>query len=602
MSETIVSMFRRQVRLSGGRPALRTKRAGRWVTTPWAEWGRRARNVARALVDSGVEPGDRVAIAASTREEWAITDAGVLLAGAVTVPMYPSLGAEDVAHILRDSGAKVAFVDDETSAARLFSGAAEAARPALVIAFDAARGAHAAGRPALPTLDELERRGAAALERAESAAELDARGDAVRPEDLASILYTSGTSGRPKGVMLTHAAFAHEVRSIGPTFGIGPTDEQLLFLPLAHVFGRVLLIAQIRIGFASSFAESPLQALENMAEVNPTFFASVPRLFEKVHQLTLERAAREGPVRERLFRWAMHVGAEVSRARRAGRRVDLTLAAQHRYADKLVLSKVRSVFGSRLRVAISGAAPLASELAEWLHATGVLVLEAYGLTETTAGATANRQDRFRFGSVGAPLDGVEVRIANDGEILLRGGNVTRGYWNDPAATAEAIDDGGWLHTGDVGALGADGLLEITDRKKDILVTAGGRNIAPQKIERMLRESPWISQALVVGDKRPHLVALVALESDAVRRWAAEQNLAGLGSLDALARDADVRGLIEVEIDLVNRRLASFEAIRRFSILPDDLSIERGELTPTLKVRRRAVEARYRAEIERLYRS
>jgi long-chain acyl-CoA synthetase len=367
------------------------------------------------------------------------------------------------------------------------------------------------------------------------------------------------------------------------------------------VFGRVLVVAQIRIGFSTSFAESPLRALDDMAEVNPTFFASVPRLFEKVQQATLERAGREGPVKERLFRWALHVGSEVSRARRAGRRLDLTLLAQHRYADKLVLSRVRAQFGQRLRVAISGAAPLAPELGEWFHAAGVLLLEAYGLTETTAGATANRFDRFRFGSVGAPLDGVEVRIADDGEILLRGGNVTPGYWNDPAATAEAIDADGWLHTGDIGALGTDGLLEITDRKKDILVTAGGRNIAPQKIERMLRESPWISQALVVGDKRPHLVALIALDVEAVRRWAREQRLRAAESAAELARHADVRGLVEVEIDLVNRRVASFEAIRRFVVLPDDLSVERGELTPTLKVRRRAVEERYAAEIERLYR-
>ena len=339
-----------------------------------------------------------------------------------------------------------------------------------------------------------------------------------------------------------------------------------------------------------------------MLEVNPTFFASVPRLFEKVQQATLERASREGPVKERLFRWATHVGAEVSRARRAGRRLDLTLVAQHRYADKLVLSRIRGQFGSRLRVAISGAAPLSPELAEWFHAAGVLLLEAYGLTETTAGATANRVGRFRFGSVGAPLEGVEVRIAPDGEILLRGGNVTRGYWNDPAATAEALDAEGFLHTGDVGVLGADGLLEITDRKKDILVTAGGRNIAPQKIERMLRESPWISQALVVGDKRPHLVALIGLNVEAVRRWAHEQRLQAAETPTQLARHADVRGLVEVEIDLVNRRLATFEAIRRFVVLPEDLSVERGELTPTLKVRRRAVEQRYESEIERLYRA
>ncbi len=599
MSETIVSMFRRQVRASGGRAALRSKRAGRWVATSWTEWSARSRAIARGLLDASIAPGDRVVIAASTREEWAIADVGILLAGAVTVPMYPTLGAEDVAHILRDSGAKAVFVDDRAAADRLFSGAASDARPPLVVVFDPAPdGAEGTAT----TLAELERCGRARLADPSSDAELEARGAAVTTDDLATILYTSGTSGRPKGVTLTHSAFDHEVRSLGPTFGIGPSDEQLLFLPLAHVFGRVLLIAQIRIGFTSSFAESPLRALDDMLEVNPTFFASVPRLFEKIHQVTVDRASREGPVKERLFRWATHVGAEVSRARRAGRRVDLTLLAQHRYADKLVLSRIRGQFGSRLRLAISGAAPLAPELAEWFHAAGVLLLEAYGLTETTAGATANRIGRFRFGSVGAPLDGVEVRIAPDGEILVRGGNVTRGDWNDPASTAEAIDADGWLHTGDVGVLGADGLLEITDRKKDILVTAGGRNIAPQRIERMLRESPWISQALVVGDKRPHLVALIGLDVDAVRRWAREQRLGGTEADTDVAHQADVRGLIEVEIDHVNRRMATFEAIRRFSILPDDLSVERGELTPTLKMRRRAVEERYRSEIERLYRA
>jgi long-chain acyl-CoA synthetase len=486
MSDTVVSMFCRQARASAARVALRSKRGGRWVDTSWAEWQARSRAVARALLDAGVAPGDRVAIAAGTREESVIADVAILLVGAVTVPMYPTLGPEDAAHILRDSGARVAFVDDATVAERLFANLPPDARPPLVVAFDARPGA-------AHSLPALEAAGRARLADAAASDEFDARGASVSPDDLATLLYTSGTSGRPKGVMLTHSAFEHEVRSLGATFGIGPTDEQLLFLPLAHVFGRVLVVAQIRIGFTSSFAESPLRALDDMAEVNPTFFASVPRLFERVHELTVERARREGPVKERLFRWALHVGAEVSRARRAGRRLDLALAAQHRYADKIVLSRIRAQFGSRLRVAISGAAPLASELAEWFHAAGVLVLEAYGLTETTAGATANRVDKFRFGSVGAPLEGVEVRIADDGEILLRGGNVTPGYWNDPLATAEAIDADGWLHTGDVGVLGPDGLLEITDRKKDILVTAGGRNVAPQKIERMLRESPWISQ-------------------------------------------------------------------------------------------------------------
>ena len=564
--ETLVGLFVAQARARGEAPALRSKRGGAWVAISWAEWERRARAVAARLVESGVEPGDRVAIFGSTREEWLVADIAGLMAGATTVPIYPSLIGEQAAYILEDSGAKVLFAEDASYVKRIADHDAKPIdRLARTILF-----------ADLPTDDSPK----------ELATRVDERIAALAPDDLATLVYTSGTTGPPKGVMLTHANFAHELRGLEGAVSLTHEDEQLLFLPMAHIFGRVLVAMQYKKGYATSIAESLLKALDNAAEVNPTFMGCVPRLYEKVYAVANDRAAAAGGIKERLFRWATDPGR-----RGAG-------GPGGWIADKLVLSKIRARFGTRLRFAISGGAPLAKELAEWFEGAGLRILEAYGLTETTGGTTINALDGYRFGTVGRPLPGVDVRIAPDGEVLMRGGTVMRGYWNKDADTREVIDAEGWFHSGDIGEFDADGFLRITDRKKDIIVTAGGKNVAPQNIENLMKQSAWISQAMVHGDKRPYLVALVTLNVEAVTRFATK---AGRDAdAQKLADDVELRAHVQKEIDVVNGRLSSFETVKKFVILPRDFSIEGGELTPTLKVKRKVVSERYRAVLDSLY--
>ncbi len=378
-------------------------------------------------------------------------------------------------------------------------------------------------------------------------------------------------------------------------------DEQLLFLPMAHIFAKVVIATQIRLGFVTSFAESVAKVTDNAVEVNPTFMACVPRMYEKIYAGAHEKIEKEGAIKRKIFDWAVDTGRRYSRARLAKGAKESTdglLGMQHRYAQKLVLSKIRARFGSRLRVAISGGAPLAKELAEWFDGAGVPILEAYGLTEVTGGSHINRLGSQRFGTVGPALPGVEVKIAPDGEVLIRGGNVMRGYWKHDDATREVIDAEGWFHTGDIGVVDADGFLTITDRKKDIIVTAGGKNVAPQNIENLLKQSSWISQAMVHGDKRAYLVALVTLNVEPLARFAAETGRPN--DPEKLAILDDVKKRVQVEIDQVNSGLSSYESIKKFAIVAKDFTIDGGELTPTLKVKRKVVTERNRALIDSLY--
>jgi len=535
-------------------------------------------------------PGDRVAIFADTREEWVVVDMAILLAGAITVPVYPTLTSEQAAFTLSDSGAKVVFVGDREQLEKVRS--AEAARMLgtveRIVVFDPDLAQGRAGR--VLTL--------AALGDPSRAADVAERVSRITPDDLASVVYTSGTTGTPKGVMLTHGNFAFEVSGIADLLGLSSADEQLLFLPLAHIFAKILVIAQLEIGFCTTFAESVPLVMDNMLEVEPTFFGAVPRLYEKVHAVVTERAVAEGSLKERLFRWSLAVAERAAEVEGRGGSIGRLLALERHYADKLVLSKIRGRFGRRLRFALTGGAPLGTELAAWFHSAGVLILEGYGLTETTGASHVNRPDRARFGTVGSPLPGVEVKLDSDGEVLVRGPNVMKGYYNRPEETAELIDEEGWFRTGDIGDLDGDGRLTITDRKKDLIVTAGGKKVAPQSIEGLLVQSPWVSQALVHGDRRKYLVALLSLDPAVVSRWARESGR--IAELRALSTDPELRELIEMDIDAINRRLAPFETIKRFAILDRDLSLERGELTPTLKIKRKVVYERYRKIIEGMY--
>ncbi len=601
-ADTVVRLFAERASELATRPALKTKRRGEWQATTWEEWDARARTIAGELVAAGVEVGDRVAIFANTREEWVIADIGILMAGAVTVPIYQTLSGDQAKYILEDSGARVLFAEDASYLVRLVDGGAKETleRLAQIVLFDdAGDGAVPAGLALAPTpLRDV-------LARTRSgAAKVQQRIDAIVADDLATIIYTSGTTGPPKGAMLTHANFIFEIDALAKVVDVGRDDEQLLFLPMAHIFAKVLVVMQLRCGYVTSFAESIVKVMDNASEVNPTFMGCVPRLYEKIHAVANDKAAQEGSVKRGIFDWAIGIGRAASRARQKalgagkGRKSDGWLGVQNHYAAKLVLSKIRARFGSRLKFAISGGAPLAKELAEWFDGAGVTILEAYGLTETTGGTSINTADKYKFGTVGPVLPGVEVKIAADGEILIRGPNIMKGYWNDAAATREMIDDDKWLHSGDIGVVDDAGFLTITDRKKDIIVTAGGKNVAPQNIENLLKQSPWISQAMVHGDKRAYLVALVTLNPDAMARFAAETGRPS--DVAKLAEDPEVRARVQLELDAANHKLSQFETIKKFHILPRDFTIEGGELTPTLKVKRKVVSERNKALLDAMY--
>ncbi len=597
--ETLVSLFEASASRNPDRPALRSKRAGVWESVTWKEWARRVHALAAELIARGVEHGDRVAIFGNTREEWVTADAASAFAGAVVVPIYPAVIGEQAAYILEDSGAKVLFCEDGSFITRVLDVApARIDALAAIVTFDDARLSPLPDRVRAKTLSWR-----SLVTRAETRepAEGDLvapRARALKPEDLATLLYTSGTTGDPKGVMLTHASFAYETRALEAALDVTSDDDQLIFLPMAHVFAKILVAGMIRVGGTITFAESLMTAIDNAAETNPTFMACVPRLYEKIHAVANEKAAQQGKIKSKVFDWATSVGVECARAEERGRRVEGALAIQRRYADRLVLRQIRQRFGKRLRFAISGGAPLSRELAEWFWGCGVRVVEGYGLTETTAGTNLNTPTAYRFGTVGRALPGTEVRIAADGEVLLRGPNVMKGYWRRDAETRETIDEDRWLHSGDIGTIDGDGYLTITDRKKDILVTAGGKNVAPQNIEAMLKQSPWISHAAVFGDNRPYVVALVTLDADAMKRFARENRRDA--SLAALAVDPEVRARVSLEVDAMNRRLSQFEQVKRFAILPAELTHEAGELTPTLKVRRKAIGEKYAREIDALY--
>lgn len=588
---------------SGDAVALRSKKAGRWSGESWREWRDASRALSVGLIEGGVAKGDRVLLLSSTREEWGIVDFGILGAGAVTVPVYPTATAEQIAVILESSGARRAFVESAGQLAALAEAARGNATLEDVVVMDLAAPVEPIerlGAPPLPVRRWLEAlRDATTLARdADPSARFEQRRASLGSDDLATIVYTSGTTGAPRGVMLTHGALLRETELLLQAVPIGPSDEQLLFLPLAHILARIVLYGCVAAGARTAFAEGMHRVIESFMEVRPTFFASVPRLFEKVFTVATENAGAEGAVKERLWRWAVGIGLSTSRVRQRGDTPSGLLAARLRYADKIALSKVRERFGGRLAFAVSGGAPLSKELAEWFHAMGILVLEGYGLTEMCGCTHVNRRDRYRFGSVGLPLEGIETRIEKDGEVLLRGPTMMRGFFGQPEATAEVIDADGWLHTGDIGKLDADGFLSIVDRKKDLIVTAGGSNVAPQNLERLLCQSPWISQAVVLGDRERYLVALVTLDMGIVKRWAADHRRGTDPA--ALSRDPELRALIQLDIDDVNRRLSRFEQIRKFAILERELSVADGELTETQKPRRDRIREKYASVIRVMY--
>jgi long-chain acyl-CoA synthetase len=573
------------------REAFRHPVGDRWESLNWGEVGERVRAIAAGLLALGIQPEDRVGIAAGTRLDWILADFGILCAGAATTTVYPSTPAADVAYVLRDSGTRMVFAEDDEQIAKLRDHRAELPGLAKVVTFDGTTdGDWVIG------LAELERLGRDHLAARPGA--VDDAVAAVTPESLATLIYTSGTTGRPKGVRLVHDNWAYEGKAIEALELLGPEDLQYLWLPLSHSFGKVLLSGQLAVGFATAVDGRIPKLVDNLAVVRPTFMAAAPRIFEKVQHRVVAMAGH-GPKR-RVFDWAFGVGRRVAGLRQAGKQPTGLLALQHAVADRLVFAKLRERFGGRLRFFVSGSAALSQEVAEFFYAAGVLILEGYGLTETAAASFVNRPDRVRFGTVGPPLPGTEARIGADGEILVRGPGVMRGYHNLPEETAATLAGDGWFRTGDVGELDGDGFLRVTDRIKDLIKTSGGKYVAPQSIEIAFKAvCPYAAEIVVYGEGHPYCTALVALDAEAIGGWAGEHGMAGR-PIAELAADERVRAMIAGYVEEANRRLPRWETVKRFTILPRELTVEAGDLTPSLKLKRRVVAAKHRDLLEALY--
>ena len=589
---TLNHLFLAGVEEHGHKPAaMRHKAGGRWQAITHAEVARRVRSVAIALRDAGFAPGDRIAILSENRPEWAITDYGCLAARLADVPVYPTLPAKQIAYVLRDSGAKGVFVSTRQQLAKIEAIQNDLPALELVIAFDAD-----AAQGEVVSLAAFEARGAA-TEATHPTLEADAL--AVDPDALATLIYTSGTTGDPKGVMLTHRNFCANVHATLTALEVGGDDECLSFLPLSHSFERMGDYALWSAGITINYAESIEAVPQNMTEVRPTVMLSVPRLYEKMYARVLESAMAGSAPKRAIFRWAKrHAEAWADHAL-AGRKRPGLLDLKKAIADRLVFGKLKARTGGRLRFFVSGGAPLAPPIAKFFYAAGLPIVEGYGLTETSPVLTVNRLKAIKIGSVGQAIPGVEIRIAPDGEILARGPNIMKGYWNKPDATREAIDPDGWFHTGDIGELDADGYLKITDRKKDLIVTAGGKNIAPQPIENLVKTNKFVANAVMLGDKRSFPVMLVVPDFDQLQTWAQERGLS-FTDTRSLIDLAETQAKMDREVMGQLRDLAKFEMPKRVVLLERDFTIESGELTPTLKVKRRVVEQRYRDAIERVY--
>jgi len=550
-TRTAAELWRYAVAQERAAPAYLEEHAGGWRPVSWSEAADRVDGLARALIASGVRPGDAVAVLARTRLEWILLDWAIMSIGAVVVGLYSTNTAKECEYILGHSEAVLAFVEDEDQRAKL----ASAGSLREIVGFDELTAFIGRGGDEEPT--------------------------AVGEDDLATLIYTSGTTGPPKGCMLTHKNLV--TAAVRVKSQIGQEDTVLLFLPLAHSFARIVRLSAAFHGATLALVSDVARLPDAIAASRPTILPAVPRVYEKIHAGVLAEIERSSSVKRAIGRWALHVGSSAGRALRAGEALPATLRLQQQIADRLVFAKIRGRLGGRLRLGVSGAAPLGVDVLEFFHSLNMLVVEGYGLTETSSSLSVNDPDDYRFGTVGHAVDGCDVRLAEDNEILVRSDTVFFGYYKDPEATAAAFTDDGCFRTGDVGEIDADGFLKITDRKKDLIITAGGKNIAPQNLENALKSSRFVSQALVVGDRRPYVAALLTLDWD-------EVNAAG----------RDAQQLVQELVDDVNRDRVRVEQIKRFSILPRDFSQEEGEITPTLKLRRRVVQDHFRDEIEQLY--
>jgi long-chain acyl-CoA synthetase len=581
---TIARLWRDAVaRWPEGETAYLTRTAQEWSAVTWAEAAATVDARANGLLARGLRKGDAFALLARTTLDWALTDFALAHVGAVTAPIYATSSPADVAYVLEHAGAVGVLCEDDEQRAKVE--AARASLPGLreVLTF-----------ADLAALDDDGRAFGAS-----HPAALDEAVAAVGEDDLFTFIYTSGTTGPPKGCMITHRNYYEMVAVLEEMPGfVHHGDLALLYLPLAHNFGRLIHLAGPFSGFAVAFEPDPYAVVDALPTVRPTVFPSVPRAYEKMHTAILTAFEETTGVKRRLVDWALAVGRRVGALRMEGRPVPRGLAAQHHLADRLVYAKVKERLGGRLRVPISGGAPLAKEIAEFFDAVDIQIYEGYGLTECTSAATANVPSRYRYGTVGQALPGFELALADDGELLIRSPTVFAGYYREPEATAAVLDEDGWLHSGDIATIDADGFVTITDRKKDIIVTAGGKNIAPQNLENDLKTSRFVSQALVVGDRRPYPAALITLDPAEIGKWARERGIED--DPVTLPRDPRVRALVQGVVDGVNETRTRFEQVKRFAILPRDFEAERDEVTPTLKLKRRTCVEHFAETIDALY--
>ncbi|MCX4236724.1 AMP-dependent synthetase/ligase [Streptomyces sp. NPDC020707] len=586
-------------------PAASGEGPDEWRSLSWAQAAERVYAIAAGLIELGVLPEQRVALASSTRVEWILVDLGIMCAGAATTTVYPSTKSDESAFILSDSESRVLVAEDAEQLAKAREKRAELPELSHVIVIDSA-GVESAGDEGdwVIGLAELEKRGAAYLEKnpdliKEKVAE-------ITKDRLATLIYTSGTTGRPKGVRLPHDNWSYMAKAIAATGLVGKDDVQYLWLPLAHVFGKVLTSGQIEVGHVTAVDGRVDKIIENLPVVQPTYMAAVPRIFEKVYNGVAAKARAGGGAKYKIFQWAAQVSREYAKAtqdnfRRTGvASAPFALSAKHKVADTLVFAKIREAFGGNLRACVSGSAALAPDIGYFFAGAGIHILEGYGLTESSAASFVNPGEAYRTGTVGKPLPGTEVRIADDGEILLRGPGIMDGYQGLPEKTAEVLESDGWFHTGDIGELSPDGYLRITDRKKDLIKTSGGKYIAPAEVEGQFKAvCPYVSNILVHGADRNFCTALIALDEPSILAWAADNGLGGRSYAEVVAAPATVE-LIDEHVRTLNEGLQRWQTIKKFKLLPRDLDIEHGELTPSLKLKRPVVEREYKHLIDEMY--
>ncbi len=590
---SVARMFLDRVAATPHTEAFRYPQDHSWESVTWQQVGDRVHQIAAGLISLGIATEDRVALASSTRYEWMLADFAVMCTAAATTTVYPTTMAGDVAYIVANSGSRVVIAEDQTQVDKLLEHRAELPEVSKVVIIDG-RG----DGDWVITLYELEQLGKQVL--ADSPNVIEERTASIGPDQLASLIYTSGTTGRPKGVRLTHGAWTYTAAAIDALNILGADDLNFLWLPLAHAFGKVMLALPLQIGFPTAIDGRVERIVDNLAALHPTIMGAAPRIFEKAHARAEGMVAEQGRLSKAMFDLAIRIGMRVSEARQAGKKPSLASSLAYKVADRLVFSTIRERFGGRLRFFVSAAAALDRDIAQWFDAVGIIVLEGYGLTETAAASFINRPNAYRFGTVGWPFPCTEAKIAGDGEILVRGPGVMTAYHDLPDATAEALEEDGWFHTGDVGEIDADGYLRITDRKKDMFKTSQGKYVAPSAIDAKFKGlCPFASELLVYGEAKPYCVALVSLDSEAITDWAGKHGLAG-APFAMIASDESTQELIAGYIDALNLDLNRWEQIKNFTIADRELSVEEGDLTPSMKLRRKVVIEKFTDRLSALY--